>query len=146
MGDSMTESLHDHHLLAYTVSASQKQIRLDTAFPGSHGPTRATVIFEGVEAYYFIGDNLQTIIFDLTETTPEAIFKTNLELFAANQQYCWPGTWNESEAAVLKFLSAVPLKAWELQPAYGMGGWVWAREMHVEIVNGSKVSIGNRGV
>ena len=131
----MNMSVHDHHLLSYKVSSEERAIWLQTAYPEASGPEFSEVVFSGVAAYHFVGDNLQTIFLSIVEKSPEAIFKEDVSLFDKGRPFCWPGAWNQSTDAVLNYIKESRFRGFQINSAYGMGGWVWAKNFEVAAVN-----------
>ena len=129
-------SLHDNFLLSYTVDAHLREIELNTAFLDTEPNEFTNVRFKGVVAYHFVGDNLQTILFDISETTVEKIYDEGLELFQKNKNYSWPFQY-ESRNELLNRLRDSNIRAFAIESSYGLGGWVWAREITVEPNTGS---------
>ena len=125
----MEISVHDNWLVSYCVQAKKKEIRFHTVYPEQDPPEATDVIFTGVVAYQFEGDNFQNIISDVEEIEVEAVYDQNRAMFEKGQKYCWPGAWNNSEESVLTYLAENDIKAYSLWPAMGMGGWVLAKSM-----------------
>jgi hypothetical protein len=132
----MEISVHDNHLLSYTVFSETREIRLQTFFP-AYDEVEAKytdIIFTGVMAYRFINDSFGTIITDVSETSVESIYEEYEDLLEAGRPYGWPGIWNDSEnrEADPAYLSAQGIKGFYLSAAIGMTGWVLAKEMRFE--------------
>ena len=130
----MEISVHDNHLLAYSVSSETREIRLQTVYPAyEQAESEYTdVVFTDVVAYHFEGDRFSTILFDVDEVKVEDIYAENVERFEAGQRYCWPGVWNDGKQAVLDYLSAQSIKGYSLSSSIGMTGWVLAKDMRFE--------------
>jgi hypothetical protein len=130
--DLMERSIHDNHLVGYEVDCNRGNIRLHTEYRdvSAGQPFEKTdVLFQGVEAYRFDGDNFDTIIFDVIELPVEELLRDESDLFACGRDYCWPGPSNTSDEAVLAHLRDRGTRAFVLHSSYGMGGWVLARSM-----------------
>lgn len=72
-------SLHDHHLRGFSVDVATKQLRLATELRGDSAPRNAVGVFDGVEGYVLDGDVLGTIIFDINEVDPVALYDNGLK-------------------------------------------------------------------
>jgi len=122
-------SVHDNFIVSYTVDCAKREIRLRTEYRDREPLKLTDIVFRGVLAYHFEGDNFNSIMFDVEEVEPEQIVKQNRALFEEGQRHCWPGSWNESEASAIQHIKKERLKGFFLRASYGMGGWVLAREM-----------------
>ena len=83
-------SVHDNFLISYEVLCREREIHLHTAFLDREPHEYTDVIFYGVAAYHFAGDNLQTIIFSIEEVDLEEIYTEYEELFVESKNYAWP--------------------------------------------------------
>ena len=70
-------SFHDHRVLAFSLDARVRTLRLLTAYPLREGPKLAEAVFCGVEAYRFDGDALGTILFDIKEVDSVQLYQRN---------------------------------------------------------------------
>lgn len=88
---SFVLSVHDNQLLGYMVDGPARRITLRTVydFPDRE-PEYTNVVFEGVFAYHFAGDTLNTILFDIEETTLEAVWDGFEAVFTKYKNYGWP--------------------------------------------------------
>lgn len=127
----MKRSVHDNFILSYEVRCDTKEIRLRTEYRDRSPIEKTDVVFSGVEAYHFEGDNFQNIILDIMESTPSELVAKNAELFERGRKYGWPGTWNSSPEKLLAFINARQLQGYELYSSYGMTGWVLAVRMEL---------------
>jgi len=117
------KSIHDNRIVRYEVDAEKRRIVLHTVFEGE--PREYTiVVFEGVMAYHFEGDNFGNILFDVVETDVQGILAANRDLFEDGQRFAWPGPWNVSAEAASQHLKSQAAKAWEISSSYGLSGWV----------------------
>ena len=121
-------SVHDNLLLSYTVSAERREITLHTAFHEVEPPEYTDVVFSGLEAYHFEGDNFGTIIFDVSETDALELYEEERARFEAGVPYAWPA-WNASAEAARAYIAGNGLRAFVLSSSFGMTGWVLAREV-----------------
>jgi hypothetical protein len=127
----MIRSIHDNNVLSYAVDAVKGEIVLRTAFPNREGPDFTNVLFRGVTAYFFEGDNLRTILLNIGEVPAEQVFEQEKERFTENRKVLWPGGWNDSDASVMAHIAKTGVRAYVIQSAYGMAGWVWATSMDI---------------
>ncbi len=132
----MNTSIHDNSLHSYCVNADTKEIRLHTFYAHPESQEFTDVVFTGVAAYRFEGDNFMTIIFDVYETPAEKIYAENRDWFEHGRSYLWPGAWNHSEEAVLAYLIESEIKGYMLTASLGMTGWVLAKSMSLLSVLG----------
>ncbi len=123
--------VHDSYVLSFTVDGERQEIRLRAAYPSREGPGFGLILFTGVEAYRFEGDNFGTILFDISEVPASALLAENAALFEAGRRYAWPGHWNTSPEAVLERIERTGVKGFVIHASYGMSGWVWARALQV---------------
>jgi hypothetical protein len=133
------QSTHDNHLVGYDVDCERAEIRLRTEFrdvPAGESIEKRDVLFRAVEAYHFHGDNLATIIFDVTEIDIEDLVRDEAGLFESRRNYCWPGPWNISDEAVSAHFRDRGARAFVLHSSYGMGGWVIAHSMSLIDLSG----------
>ncbi|MFL6333089.1 MAG: hypothetical protein ACJ754_07060 [Pyrinomonadaceae bacterium] len=124
----MDISVHDNRLLSYTVDRQEREIILRTAYLGREPHEYTDIIFSGVAAYRFVGDNFSTNIFDVAEVEPEDIYSRHREVFAEGEKYGWPLPYGSIEE-LLQRLSAENVKGYIISSSYGLDGWVWAREL-----------------
>lgn len=126
----MEISVHDNVLVSYEVLSERREIRLYTEFRDNGEPFEHTdVVFTGVSAYHFWQDCFGNIIFDIDETTPEAIYRDHRAEFEAGWRYGWPGNWGKTEEAALAYFREHGVRGFTLQTSYGMDGWVLAESM-----------------
>lgn len=124
----MEISVHDNLLTSYTVDAENRQICLRTKYP--YGEEEKTeIIFSGVFTYYFEADNLQTIIFDVEESTLEVTYEQYQSLFGRLKNYGWPSTQPYSKEELFAMLRGQGVKAFEISSSFGLVGFVWAVSM-----------------
>ena len=128
----MDISVHDNRLLSYTVNCREREIILHTAFLDREPHEYTDVVFSGVAAYRFEGDNFSTIIFDVSEVELEDIYTRQREVFANAKNYGWPTPYDSAEE-LLRGLRAENVKGFVINSSYGLDGWVWAREMTLKL-------------
>lgn len=124
----MEISVHDNRLLSYAVNCREREIVLHTAFLDREPHEYTDVIFSGVAAYRFEGDNFSTIIFDVSEVGLEDIYARHQDVFADAKNYGWPMPYDSAEE-LLRGLRAENVKGYVINSSYGLDGWVWARGM-----------------
>jgi hypothetical protein len=120
-------SVHDNKLIAYEVMCGQRRIVLHTRFDEREPHEHIDVVFEGVEAYHFEGDNFGTILFDVGETPLVELVHEEADRFERGRNFGWPGSWNESADSLLAYLEEQDCRAFVINASYGMGGWVLAK-------------------
>lgn len=125
-------SIHDNVLTGYEVDCARQRIVFHTELH-DHDPKECTdIVFSGVEAYHFIGDNMQTILRDVAQVTLEQIMREFAKEFQDGMKYCWPGPWNDSQATCLKHFHGRATTGWVISSAYGGGGFVIAKTMEIK--------------
>src|SRR5687767_6925285 len=98
-------SVHDNRLVAYTVDSPKEEISFRTVFEDGGKVEHTDVIFRGVIAYYFMQDDLHTIIFDIEDIDPAFIVNKHKELFDEGQRYGWPFGWDSTKQSISEFIS-----------------------------------------
>ena len=122
-------SIHDNHLVAYTVLAKEKRIIIQTEFRDREPHESTDVIFDDVVAYHFENDLFGTIIFDIEEVDLAALLKEHAAMFEEGWRYGWPRGWQKEKEEIEAFARRLEMRAFELSSSYGMSGWVIARCM-----------------
>lgn len=128
----MSAPFGDYQLISYIVRCDRTEIRLYAKRRHWHGEPMVTeIFFSGVEAYYFEHDNFGTILTDILESPLEAFLEQRTEQFQKGyHQSGWPRFWKLlAPEAYLLYLRERSAHAYEVFSAYGMWGWVLAREM-----------------
>jgi hypothetical protein len=125
----MEISIHDNLLISYEVLTDLRHIRFRTEFRDQTPIEKTDILFLGVEAYYFEGDNFSTIIFDIYEVPLEKLIIQEKHRFIEGIPYAWPGAWNDGKTDVLTYLNEKKVHAYSLASSYGMSGWVIASDM-----------------
>src|SRR5262245_54138977 len=127
-------SVHDNRITRYEVDSESRRITLHTTFGEGHPVEHTDIIFDGVLAYNFEGDNFGTIIFRVEEVPLPHLLQKNRRLFEDGKKYAWPGVWNESVEVSLRHFESNTAKAFEISSSFGMGGWVVAKSCRFEAV------------
>jgi hypothetical protein len=128
----MKISVHDNFILGYEVRCETREIVLHTEFRDRPPLEKTDVVFRGVEAYIFEGDNFQNIILDIEEVPVDQILSKNAELFKLGRESGWPGAWNKSPDTLKSHLDKKALKGFLIYSSFGMTGWVIAAEMQIK--------------
>jgi hypothetical protein len=124
-------SLHDNIVTGYTISCDRREVVIHTVFRDRLPNEKINVVFRGVEAYHLVGDNMQSILFDVAECPTDGILREFSSEFESGIHYAWPGPWNESPESCRKHFEDLNCKTWRISSSYGMGGFVIA--MNVEL-------------
>ena len=122
-------SVHDNHLVAYTVLGKEKKIILQTEFRDREPHEVTDVVFEEVLAYDFENDLFGAIIFDVEEVDLAALLKEKATMFENGWRCGWPRGWEKEKEEIEVFSRRLEMRAFELSSSYGMNGWVLARRM-----------------
>src|SRR5262245_9413230 len=128
-------SIHDNRVVAYHVDCEQCQIILHTRFDERDPVEYTDVVFEGVDAYNFEGDNFVNILFDVREVPISELVGEYRALFEEGVKYAWPGDWNDSPEAAIRHFQAEGAKAFEIASSFGLAGWVVAKSCRRERVD-----------
>jgi len=121
-------------VIAYHVDCERSRIVLHTRFDEREPVEWTDVIFEGVEAYELVGDNFGNILFDVREIPITQLVDEQRATFEEGVVYAWPGAWNESPEAALRYFQDKEVKAFEIDSSYGLAGWVVAKSCRRERV------------
>ena len=125
-------TLHDHHLLELTISATERTIRLRTAHSEPLGPELGDAVFEGVEAYVFHGDALGTILSDIEPVDAMTLYRAYApEMARAFADSGGHASWTESEAAAGAFLASGEVRGYRVTSSIGLEGAVWSRSLSI---------------
>ncbi len=125
-------SIHDNHLLSYTVDSEKHEIVLRTVSREHEPPEYANILFSGVIAYDFKFDSFGTILFEVSESSPADIFRKNQSLFKEGKLRSWPIFLRyDSDADFEKYLLDNHIKGFFLSSSCGMEGWIMANSVGV---------------
>jgi len=124
-------SIHDNFLLSYTVDAGEKRITLHTAYYDREPHEFTDVLFTGVLAYHFEGDDLRTVLFDIEQTSFQHIYKNHQDLFEHRKNYGWPLSSYNTVEELMQTLTDLNIQAFEISSACGLDGFVLAQEMQI---------------
>ena len=122
-------SVHDNHIIAYTVLARERRIVISTEFPGRAPQDLIDVVFDDVLAYDFEHDCFDAIILDIEEVDLAALLKDHAAVFEEGARWGWPCGWEKRKETIGAFANRLKMRAFELSPSYGMSGWVIAARM-----------------
>jgi hypothetical protein len=125
-------SIHDNIVIGYEVSCEKREIILHTAFRDRGLDESTDILFCGVEAYYIVGDNMQSILFSIEECAIDKILKDFSSEFETGVKYSWPGIWNESVIACKEHFSREKCKGWLISSSFGMSGFIIAKGMEIK--------------
>lgn len=123
-------SIHDNRILAHTVDCNARIIVLHTICIDYEPNVYTDVIFSDVAAYHFEGDNLNTVLFDIQEITPNKIYATYKSVFERSKDYDWPRHYN-NESELLQAFQQKNLRGFLITPSMGLGGFVISQKMKI---------------
>jgi hypothetical protein len=123
-------SIHDNYVLSYTIDCEKQSITFRTVFHDNEPHEYTEIIFTKVAGYHFEGDNFQTILFDIYQSSPEEIYASHSELFERRKDYAWPFDYNTKQDLMEK-LDKKSVKGFLISSSYGMDGFVLAAEMQI---------------
>jgi hypothetical protein len=122
-------SVHDNHLVAYSVLAKERQIRFQTEFRDREPREFTEVVFDGVLAYDFENDLFGTIIFDILEVDLANFLEDHAAAFENGWRNGWPRGWEPQKESISAYMTRLEMKTFVLSSSYGMHGWIIARGM-----------------
>jgi hypothetical protein len=134
-------SLHDNIVTGYAVSCEEREVILHTEYPHKEPKERTDVIFCGVEAYHIVGDNMQSVLFDIADCNLEEILETYSSEFQVGVRYAWPGPWNESMEASKEYLMKTECKGWMISSSYGMAGFVIGKTRELRVLKNGQQTV-----
>jgi hypothetical protein len=125
-------SVHDNKVLSYEVDGEHRRIVLHTRFDAANQLENTDVVFEGVIAYKFQGDNFGNVLLGIDEAPVSKIVEEDRVLFEEGSKYAWPGPWNDSFRACLAYFQSKAAKGYEISSSYGLCGWIIAESCSFE--------------
>lgn len=125
-------SIHDNRVVSYEVDADRRRIVLHTRFEEREPKESTDLVFEGVLAYHLENDNFSNILLGVYEIPVAQLVERERSRFEEGFQYAWPGPWNVSPQASIDHLQSKGARAFEIQSAYGLAGWVVAESYRLE--------------
>jgi hypothetical protein len=131
-----TPSIHDHHLISYTVNEETKEIILETVYREG-GPVleRTTVVFSGVLSYRFRDHALPrgTTLNSIEEVEPMTLFEQDWNDFAEERSFFWADLWCQSKDKAAAYFSANKIRGFDISSSIGLCGWVLAQKMEISV-------------
>ncbi len=121
-------SIHDNNVFAIDIRCNEKVIVLHTEFREAKPPEYVDVVFSGVVAHHFNHVLDGNILFDITESPPQTFYDENKEYFREFSRYGLDINCDDSEAFVEQVIQK-NLRIFEINPSYGLSGWVIAENM-----------------
>ena len=129
----MARSIHDNYIIGYQVDCVKHEIIFQTEYRAKDESYECTnIIFDGVIAYFLLGDNFSSIILSIDEVSINQILEEYKSEFAEGEKYCWPGAWNTSIETSLEYISQQNVKGWDIFSAYGMAGFIIGKNMKLQ--------------
>jgi hypothetical protein len=126
-------SLHDHHIREFSVDVANKRLQLVTELPSDRSARWAIAVFEGVEAYVIDGDMMGTIIFEIVEVEPVALYDGRAETMQATYHRSGGhAPWAGSREDALRFFGAHDVRGFDLSSSIGCTAAIWAHSYRVE--------------
>jgi hypothetical protein len=125
-------SIHDNHLLGYSVSVRDRTIIFETEYPHSSPPERTTIQFEDVQAYFFQNDLMGTILFEIEEVSAGTLHVAYKSQFEEGLRYGWPLGWKHDSESIFEFTARLGLKCFDVSSSYGLCGWVMCKDINIK--------------
>ncbi len=123
------KSYHDYHLTGYEIDGELREVRMHLAWQYPNEPTPRppeTVVFEGVEDYFFEHDLGVNIVYSVEEVPLLAHLEEWASKFQTSAKWGWPRFWKGDVKNTMEHLSSRGAKCFELFSSYGLTGWVVA--------------------
>ena len=128
----VTRSIHDNHVLGYSVDQARRELLIRTEFRDRGLPyERTNLRFTGVFGYLLL-DSLGGILFDVKEVPVEDVASEYESFFTWGRPDGWPGTWILGEDSLPQCLQKHHLRVWRIASSIGFDGFVFAQSLHVE--------------
>ena len=121
------KSYHDYHLTGYEVDGEVREVRLHLAWQYPDDPTPRspeTVVFEGVEDYFFEHDLGVNIVYSVEEVPLLEHLEAWASKFQDSAKWGWPKFWRGQVPNTMQHLSCKDARCFELCSSYGLSGWV----------------------
>jgi hypothetical protein len=129
-------SLHDHHIREFTVDVATKRLRLVTELPVDASSQRAVAVFDGVEAYVVDGDMMGTVIFEVDEVEPIALYDARAETMQATYDRSGGhAPWVRAREEALRFFGAHDVRGFDLSSSIGCTAAIWAQSYRSEWID-----------
>lgn len=128
-------SIHDNNVFAIDIRCKERVIILHTEFREGRPPEYVDVVFSGVTAHHFNHVLDGNILFDITESPPQAFYEENKKYLREFRRYGLPINCDNSKIFEEQILKE-NLRIFEINPSYGLFGWVIAANL--EYLNGGK--------
>ena len=126
----MTRSIHDNHVLGYSVDVESRTIVLHTEFRDQGEPfERTDVRFDGVLGYWF-RDSLGGILFGIEQVDFARVAEDYAEMFKAGASYGWP--FQSCDGDPVAFVRSAGATAFQIDSSIGFDGFVVCKTMTVE--------------
>ena len=126
----MANSIHDNHVLGYSVDAEFRTIVLHTEFRDRGEPfERTDVRFDGVLGYWF-QDSLDGILFGIEQVDFARVAADYAAMFQAGAPYGWPFGVCAGEPEA--FVRSAGATAFQINCSIGFDGFVVCKTMTVE--------------
>jgi len=130
----MEISIHDNILYSYRVdfgdySRPVYELVLYTEYFGTDQVVEYTdIIFSNVITHRFETITSKTVIFDIEETEPQAIYQQEEGIFLRLKNYGWPFLYKDVGELFL-MLKKMNIRGFQVHSSCGLDGWVWAEKM-----------------
>jgi hypothetical protein len=121
-------SWHDYHITGYFVEGERRRITFDVSWPYdlSTDIKRTSIVFSGVEGYFFEHDLGVNVLYSISEEQLEAFLSQNAERFEKERKWGWPLFWRGAIGTTLEHLNSRNVKCFAISSSYGLSGWVLA--------------------
>lgn len=131
-------SVHDHSLSSLCIDAKERALILVTEFSDGVKLEAAEAVFEGLEGYFFDGDALETILDDIVESSPLALYDRYAERMRENHRLKGGyGAWVLTRVAAERHFASRLIRGFRVESSIGLWGAVWAKSYQTRWREGS---------
>jgi hypothetical protein len=131
---------HDYTVESLCVHATEQRVVLRAFDAHASARTVSVAEFTGVAGYRFEGDLLGTILFDIKDSDPVALY----DQYASTMQRAYAATgahepWVFTSEDARAYISANSIRGFELSVSIGAPGAIWCRGFRAWTENGNAV-------
>jgi len=128
--------VHDNIILSYQVDFKNERLILKTQYYRNDGACENTnIIFNNYFTHLFNRMIKGSVIFDVEECPLSFFLEREQKLFEDHKGYGWPILYKTDniQTELTEFIRKNSYKVFDIDPSYGLYGWVLAKQMEMEI-------------
>jgi hypothetical protein len=119
---------HDHTIESVLVHATERRLVVRAFDPHASSRSVSVAEFTGLAGYCFEGDILGTILFDIEECDPAALYdQYAVSLHATYATTGAHAPWVATSESARAFISTNSIRGFELSVSIGAPGAIWCR-------------------